>query len=292
MHKLILKYFDLVKNLFHFIKIFTIFCILMLMFFWIENILNTSWAWLNFIRPILSFFVDAGNEISKGSINIFGAIFEYKYFVATIILVLINFTMNLCIKLVDFTTEIYENSRNTIKKMEEKALNKSLEQDNIREQAAIKNYQIYVSTSIKKKFSYQGSGVDLEEQNKIMNKFLMEKTGVVPEKFGDGFLYLFNNFNNIDSVLDIFSKLIKSEAPLDYVICVQIIDKDFAKCHAQLKTLAEIKFVNKISTFSDTIWRYTYNITKKYKTSQLGIFQKEGNTYEVHEFEIINDKGV
>ena len=121
-----------------------------------------------------------------------------------------------------------------------------------------------------------------------MIKFLIEKTGLVPEKFEDGFLFSFNDFNNIDNTLDIFSKLIKSEATLDYVICVQMIDKNYIKQKEQLKHLINLRFVNKISTLADTIWRYSYNTVQKYKTSQLGVFQKGEDTYEAHEFEIIS----
>lgn len=284
MHKWVLKNFDLIKKLLQFIKIVTIFCILMLMFYWVEDIINTKWSWLNFIRPILDFFVLVGEKFSKGSIDVFGAIFEYKYFIATVLFIIINFSMDIAIKVLEKLQDFYESGRTMVKKMEENALNKSLAQDNIKEQAQIKNYQVYVKTFIKKKFDYKGSNVNIDEQNKIMIKFLMEKTGLVPEKFEEGFLFTFNNFNRIDDTLDVFFKLIKSEAPLDYLICVQILDKNYIKQREQLKYLIGFKFLNKISMLSDTVWRYSYNPIQKYKTSQLGVFQKGETTYEAHEF--------
>ena len=202
MHKLILKYFDLVKNLLQFIKIFMFFSILMLMFYWIENIINSNWDWLSFIKPYLAFFVNIGESISKDSINVFGAVFEYKYFIAAVLFLVINVFAELLIRFVDWTKDIYGDGRLLVKKLEEKAFNKSLEKNNIDEQKQVKSYLVYVSTSIKKRYDYNGSGVNLEEQNKIMIKFLMEKTGLVPEKFESGFLFSFNDFNNIDSLTE------------------------------------------------------------------------------------------
>ena len=152
MHKLILKSFDLVKNLLHFIKIFMIFSILMLMLYWIENIINSNWDWLSFIKPFLAFFVNIGEQISKGGINVFDAVFEYKYFIAAVLFFIIDIVVELLIRLVDWVKEVYCEGRLLVRKMEEKAYNKSLEKKNIDEQKQVKNYLVYVSTSIKKRF--------------------------------------------------------------------------------------------------------------------------------------------
>ena len=127
--------------------------------------------------------------------------------------------------------------------------------------------------------------MNLDEQNKIMNKFLISKTAVNPTKYQDGFLYSFNDFNHIDDILEHFFKLIKSDAPLDYRICVQIISKNAAKEMEQLKELISLDFVNKITTLSDTVWRYKFNSSHRYSTSQLGIFQQGDGSFEVHQFE-------
>ena len=55
----------------------------------------------------------------------------------------------------------------------------------------------------------------------------------------------------------------------------------------QLKELINLKFINKIVTLSDTVWRYGFNPLRKFSISQLGLFQKGDETFEVHEFEEI-----
>ena len=117
-----------------------------------------------------------------------------------------------------------------------------------------------------------------------MNKFLIEKTGVSPIPYEGGFLYAFDNFASVDSVLENFFKLIKSNAPLDYIICIQILGNDLVKEEAQLKKLISLRFMNKISACSDTAYRYKFNSSHRYETSQLGLFQKDNDTFEVHEF--------
>ena len=122
MHKLILKYFDLVKNLLNFVKIFMFFSILMLMLYWVENIINSNWTWLSFIKPFLVFFVNIGEQISNDSINVFGAVFEYKYFIAAVLFLIINVLAELLIRFVDWTKDLYGDGRLLVKKMEEKHL--------------------------------------------------------------------------------------------------------------------------------------------------------------------------
>ena len=285
MHKFILESFGFFKSCLHFLKILAVFSIVMLMLYWIQHLTGARWAWFGFISPFLDVFVNMGQAISAGSLTLFDAVFEFKYFIAAILYIVLYFVIDVAIKLLDGLKEVYGDGRRLVKKLEEDAFNKSLERKNTQEQEQIKNYQIYVGTSIKKKFAYKESNVNIDEQNKIMNKFLMEKTGVVPTKFGEGFLYSFSDFNHIDNNLTYFFKLIKSEAPLDYIICVQVISKNYVKETEQLKHLIDLKFVNKISTLSDTVWRYSYNKVQIFRTSQLGLFQKGTETFEAHEFE-------
>ena len=284
MHKFILESFGFFKSCLQFFKILTLFSIVLLMLYWTQNLLGEKWSWFTYIAPILDIFVEIGKAISDKSITLFNAVFEYKYFIAAILYVVLYFVIDFAMKMMDGLKEVYGEGRRIVKKIEEDAFNKSLAKQNTQEQEMVKKYQIYVGTSVKKKFSYKDSNVNLDEQNKIMNKFLMEKTGVVPTKYEEGFLYSFNDFNHIDDNLDYFFKLIKSEAPLYYIICVQIISKNYMKETEQLKHLIDLKFVNKISTLSDTVWRYSYNKFPRFGTSQLGLFQKGSETFEAHEF--------
>ena len=51
-----------------------------------------------------------------------------------------------------------------------------------------------------------------------------------------------------------------------------------------METLKSLKILNKIVSFADTAYRYSFNIDKGYAVSQLGLFQKEETTFEVHEY--------
>ena len=49
-----------------------------------------------------------------------------------------------------------------------------------------------------------------------------------------------------------------------------------------------LKNINKITTLADTAYRYNFNDICRYETSQLGVFQKENGTFEVHQFIVKN----
>lgn len=284
MHRLVLKTFNFFKNCMQFVQIVMLFSILMLLLYWIQNITNAQWSWLTFYVPFLESFVKMGEMVSKASIDLFGAVFEFKYFIAVLFYVLIYYIAHFGICAIAFFEELYGDGRRTYNKMVENNFNDAIDAKITVEEKRLKRYQIYVSAELKKKFKHKELNIDLEEQLKIMNKFLIEKTEVSPEVYEGGFLYTFENFEKVDQILEIFFKVIHSTAPLDYVICVQILGEDITRETNQLKRLIGLHFANKISTLADTVWRYKYNKFHRYGTSQLGVFQAGKDTIEAHEF--------
>lgn len=275
------KVFVFFKSTVHFFKIAAIFLILMLLIYWIEDLAKANFSWLNFIRPILSSLLSICEHVSSGSLMLSAAKFEFKYGIAVLILLGLYYLVNLITIGLEKFEDLFNDGRRVVKKIQENNFNDSLAKKQTSEQTKIQTYQIYVSASIKKKFSQKELNINLEEQLNIMNKFLMEKTSVVPEKFENGFLYSFNRFDEIDSVLETFFKLLKAQTPLNYIICVQIAEKDALQ---NLKKLINLHFENKISMLSSTSYRYKFNKAHRYGTSQLGLFQKENDTCEAWEF--------
>lgn len=282
MHKFVLNIFNFLRSLLHFFKILFVFSILMLLFYWVENLTHANWAWLNFIKPFLDFVLSISSKINSDSIDLLGALFEYKFGIALIIFVVLFYIMNFLRFLVNFLEEVYEKSYSLCKKTEENILNKSLQYSVEKEEKKIKKYSILIKTALKKKFSHKELNINIVEQNSLMNKFIIEKLSVTPKNFEDGFLYDFYDFDEIDAVLDVMFKVLNSSAPLDYAICVQI-GNDVLK----LKKLVDLKYYGKITMLAETSYRYRYNKTHRYKTSQVGLFQNGNNTIEVHEFKEI-----
>ena len=89
MHDFVLKIFGALKSFWHFMKIVCVFCIIMLLLFWIQNLTHAHWEWLGFITPFLNWLLDVANNIYSISFNIWGAEFELKYLSAVIILCII-----------------------------------------------------------------------------------------------------------------------------------------------------------------------------------------------------------
>lgn len=284
MHKIMLKFFGFLKSSAQFMKIVTIFSLLCLILYWIEHLAHFNWSWLNFIKPLLDAFLVAGNYVSDGSIRLFEAVFEYKYGVAFIFFLTIYYIVHAIQIGFEKLEDLYGDGRRFVKKIQENALNKSLAIQHTLEQEQIKNYQIYIAAYRKKKLSHLEANVDMEVETKNLHKFLISKTSINPIKYGEGYLYSFCNFSNIDEILQYFFRVKNSNAPLDYIICVQILPKNIKDEFENMKKLINLNLLNQITTLSDTAWRYQHNETHRYRTIQLGLYKKENSTFEVHEF--------
>ncbi|MCQ2754424.1 MAG: hypothetical protein MJ231_05170 [bacterium] len=283
MNKFILKLFDNIKYLFEFGQIVMLFGILILLLYWIQNLISAHWAWMKFFTPVLVSLVDTGKSIWDGSINLFGAVFEYKYFVALIILFVCMYVFKILLQLNNCLRNFYIDKRLEYKKHEEKKFNNMLEQNNTNELKKMKKYYVYIVTS-PKKINYLADAINMDEQNKIMNKFLIQQFGFQPQKVEQGFLYEFSDFEKIDDTVGVLFRVIKSTAPIDYNICIDIANNRLEASINRLLYISSLQQQNKIVITSEGVWRYNGNVVKKYNTSQIGLFKKNNDTYELHEF--------
>ena len=283
MKNFILKMFDFLKNSVKFLEIVIIFFTMLIILYWIQHLIGTEWVWLSFFYPILDSIIFVVEYLTPDSLFNTENYVQYKYIASLLLLAVIYFSIKYILITVEMLENIYINVTSKVKKIREDKFNNDLIKNQKNEQNLIKKYVVYVSSSVNDKKSY-GQEVSLDEQNKIMNKFLIEKTSVLPEVFEDGFLYKFNDFDSIDNILDVFYKLLQSNAPLDYLIVVHAYKSDFNSEIENLKKLIALKLVNKMYLSSETSYRYGFNKNKKYETSQLGIFQKDDITIEVLNF--------
>ena len=284
MNKYILKLFGFLKSFVQFLKIIIVFSTLLLLFYWVQNLLGSDWGWLNFSKPLSKIVLSLGASISDGALDVFGVIFEYKYCWALVIYAALFFGCNFLTLILEKAEDLYDDSRRIIKKINENNFNTKLENNQVIEQKYIQKYKVYIKTSIKKKFDHKELNIDINEQNRIMNKFIIEKTGISPINYKDGVLYSFNYFDDVDKTIELLFKLIKSTAPIDYTICVQIIDNNTTQWERKLEKLISLNKLNKILIMSDTAYRYKFNKFHRYGTSQQGLYQDGADTYEVHEF--------
>lgn len=282
MHEFILNCFGFLKSFLHLMKIVFVFCILMLLCYWVQNITGADWAWLGFMKPFLDGLLEFTNSIYSVTFDLWGAKFEFKYFSAVIILTAGVYLMNLFIILSNIAEGAYKSAHFVAKKTQEAILNSELKFNITREEKKIKRYAVLVKTQLKKKFAHAELNINLDEQNKLMNKFISEKTAVKPMMMNGGFLYEFIDFDKIDTVLDVLFKVLHSNTPIDYAICIQSGDDI-----EQLKKLSGLNHFGMISMAADTAYRYKYNETHRYQTAQIGVFQNGDRTLEVHEFKEI-----
>lgn len=279
MHNFILNCFKAAKSFWHFLKILCVFCIMLLLLFWIQNLTKAEWGWMAFITPFFNWLLEISNSIYSVSFEFWGAVFEFKYLSAIIILLGAYFFFNLLTILTVFLEAGYNSTHYICKKAEEATLNKILKENVEKEEMRIKKYMVTIHTAIKPKFAHKELNVDINEQNKFMLDFLEEKLAIRPIEFEGGFLFQFDDFNKVDNILRVLFKVLNSKAPLDYAICIQVGDNT-----EQLRKLIGLKHYGMITMAADTTYRYKFNTKHGFQTSQVGLFRSGDITLEVHEF--------
>lgn len=284
MHKMILKMFSLLKNLVKFFEIIIVFYAGLFVLYWAQNLIGTTWYWMSFSFGIFDSVLALSKLILSQVVSNLASVPMLKYIVALLFFIFVYYINKRVYDFVLCLEDMYTNLRQKVKKIEENQFNKNLMKEQKNEQEKIKSFAVYVKISVNSR-KILGEKVDLEEQNKIMNKFLIEKVGVLPEVFEGGYLYKFNNFSIIDEKLDVFFKLIESSTPLDYLIVVQAYQNNIKQAFGDLRRLISIDIKNKICMDSETAYRYSFNKDKKFDTVQCGVYQRGENSIEVVSFE-------
>ena len=278
MNRLIRLIFKCAKDIVQFISIVCSFLTTIISLNWIETIIKAHWGWLNFIRPVTDTIIDFSNKILPLSFNAFGSTFDIKYITSIILLLLVIY---LCRKVLDMLIDLevdYHNVHIKVKKHNEDNFNKKLIKKFNDREKKVRNYMILINTQWDKNY-YKRENDSMGEQNNLMNDFIFEETGVKHSVFNNGFLYKFDRFEKIDDVLDVMFRLINSKAPLEYSISIQTGDD-----LQLIKKLSDLKEFNKVIMTAETLYRYNLLKTRRYKTQNVGIFQYESLTLEVHEF--------
>ena len=64
------KFFDFLRNTIHFLKIFTVFCIVMHMLYWIQILTHSSWSWTNIMDPVINVILSLAGFINSNSAKV------------------------------------------------------------------------------------------------------------------------------------------------------------------------------------------------------------------------------
>ncbi len=283
MNNFILGVFGFLKSFMHFFKIVSSFVIMVLILYWIQNLIHAEWAWLGFCKSWLDWLLEAANSIYSVSFEIFGSVFEFKYISALILIVLMGFAAHWIIFGLNILEGLYKGGHFICKKTCEAVFNKQLQSEQAAQEKKLNKYKVLINTSVKTGRGQVGASINLDEQNELMNKFITEKTGVVGQVQGENFVYSFNNFEKIDTVLDVLFRVVNSNAPLNYVVCIQVLSGNQLKDLEQLQKLEKLKIKNKICFTADTAYRYRFNSFHKYEIVDYGVY----NDFEVYEFQEI-----
>ncbi len=279
-HKMMMGIFNGLINAERSLRVVCVFFMMMLSLYWIQNLIGAKWDWMAFIAPSLDWILEESNNIFPFSFDFWGKAFEAKYFCAAIIIFVIILILKIISLILEFARDFYEEMFVKYRKAKEDLFNEGLKTLVVLKERRTKNYSLYIQTGLSKKYLQKSMIIDTHEQNNLMNNFITERTRVTPIEYKQGFLFKFNNFDKIDSVIDILYRIINSPAPLRYLICIQAGDNE-----EQLNRLIALQEWGRILIAADTLYRYMCNENRRYKSKPVGIFQKDKsvNTLELHE---------
>ncbi len=283
MQKKQFNFFNFLRDIVHFVKIITLVILFLLILYWIQDLIGVIWKWFRPLLGFFNYFLDISEVISSNSLQVINANIDYKYLVAIAILMIFYIITHLVYISIDSFENLYIDCSELIRKIKENWFNNKLRKEQILNEKKINHYKIFIQTQIKPEYQYKEQEISLDEQNQILIEHLIKRTKVCPKKFQDGYLFSFEVFDQVDLILKIFSKILKSNAPVDYIICVQTVD-EANNYDEQLKSLINLKILNKIIAMSDTIYRYKFNDTKEFETTALGVYQKGLINFSVYEF--------
>ena len=126
MHGLILKTFSFLKNTVYFFRILSMFFLMLHLLLWIQNLIDGNFVWLTPFKGFLNIFISIGESFTKESIDLFGALFEYKYIIAVGIYVAFYYLCNFLIYILNCLEDKYDDLNRYVKKSQEESYNTSL----------------------------------------------------------------------------------------------------------------------------------------------------------------------
>ena len=282
MNKLKLFLFNSIKNLEKFLLVVGVFLIVMITLYWIQGAMNASWRWVNFFAPVLDSIVTTSNKIFTFKLY-FGDSFldltNIKAIIFLLMLILAIYLLDILTgKIEEFCDDIYR----TCKKVNEDLFNKQLAHKVSKEEKQLNRYMFYVQIRLKSQILANRfiKNINIEEQKQLVHKYILDRITVdAHTNYLDGVLYYMRDFNKVDGVVDVLKQIPNLSEFCDYLCCVQI-SEDITR----LNRIIGIQSWGKITISADTLLRYNYNKCQRYKTSNVGIFQSNGTTIEIHEF--------
>ncbi len=264
------------ENLFQFIAVVMLFYLLLYTLYMMFTLGGSS---------AFNFFEPAAKIITSISSAIWGdnntVLFQIWEFITGILLITGLFLISQFLKQrFNVLSKNFADLRLDYLKNEERRINKELHRDIQNMNKKISACVIYLELKAK---DYIREKVDIDEQYKILNQFLYSKLGVIPEKNGYGYIYRFSSIEKIDNELQYFFKAIHSQAPVDYLVILQVIENTFEESLYEISKLRNSGVYNKILMTPTTNLRYEHNTVKSYTTGVVGNYVFQGENHSIYE---------
>lgn len=264
------------ENIFQFIAVVMLFYLLLYTLYMMFTLGNSSA--FEFFAPFANIVISLAGAIWEPANTIVSQIWG---FITGILLLTVLFLISQFLKQrFNILGKFFADMRLDYLKNEEHRINKELQRDIQKMNQKISACVIYIELKAK---DYIHEKVDIDEQYKILNQFLYSRTGVIPKKNGYGYIFSFPNIEKIDNDLEYFFKAIHSQAPVDYLFILQVIENTFEEALFEITKLRNSGVHNKILMTPTTNLRYEHNVVKNYGTGVVGNYVFDGEMHSIYE---------
>ena len=206
-------------------------------------------------------------------------LFQQQLFGMAILAVIFGSTQIGKIKLGELIVYL-KNAKENCRRFEDKCVNDAIHRKVKKINKKMSKYLIYLELKVKDNAIGE---VNLDTQYKLLNEFLFNKLEVTPSKYAEGYLYRFANIEAVDDVVKYFMHAMKSNAPVDYKVVLQVIENGEDNAFVEIFKLKGAGLYNVILMSPTTCVRYEHNDKQEYVTGIIGNYLMDGSDISIYE---------
>lgn len=292
-------HYELGKKLFRFfiefsqfMQVSLVFLAFFTTFYWFLQLINPDWVTLAspFFEPIKDFVHIFYNR----TITTEESTMDFSFLIGSFIMLFISWGLKFVAEGIQAAEKKYDAAHFALKKKAEQLFNLELEMEYLASERKNKNFLLLIkfdAKNLKKdtffdKDATEGSDDKQKAALEDFFKNLATKINFQKKKIEDNMLLYFNNFENIDKILDEFNnnfELLQSQFQaerwqLNYYAAIEVYaeDKEVLEKYKALATLVKLNLKNEIACLGTFKQRYSINKIQRYFLECKGIYKIHG----------------
>lgn len=283
------KLFRFLIEALQFIRVALVFLAFFTTFYWLLQLMNP--AWVTAVSPFFEPIKDFVHTFYNRTISTEEATVDFAFLIGSLIMILVSWGIKFVVEGVKDVEKKYDEAHFALKKKAEQLFNLELEMEYQLAERKNKNFLLLVkmnAINLKKdsffdKDANEGSDEKQKEALDDFYKKLATKISFQKKKIEENTLLYFNNFDDIDNVLNEFnrnfeslqSQFLAEKWQLNYYAAIEAYatDKEVLDKYKILATLVKLNLKNEIVCLGTFKQRYSINKIQKHFLECKGIYK-------------------